>query len=279
MDDGREVTIIGAMATPASARRLIRQVQRNSPAPIRRVIIDASGIDKLGGAAAFADLGVDIWAPPDVIDALPQVVEFIALERGAIDDEWGRILSLRIAPLQPTQEFTLSGGVMQVLSLPGGCNRNANAIVRLRGPAFAAVYVGGLVQTGHHPWLGGRIFRKEDRPDLPVWSRCVRWLLESGQFEGRWYTDEGPQPPGPAGAREFSDYLDFVQRVAESYVEERILSREDATAMALGRHGQRLAMFLRRRYPERIGDLPGMQRSLASMLAALVQAKSRGSRL
>jgi hypothetical protein len=273
IDDGREISVVGATATPAGGERLIRLLQRSSTSPLRRLIVDAATIDKAGGAAAFAQAGAEVWASSAVASHLPQVVESFAFERGHLDDGLRQLLELRLRTFERHVAFPQAGGSLEVLDVAGGCNAQANSVVRLVEPERRMLYVGAIIQPSRHPWFAARANDGQGAPGLAAWAACVGRLIDSGDLDAAWYSDEGPQAPGSAAAREFQAYLADADALTQATVSEQVRGPEDAQPRLLRAYAGRIALALSRRYPRRVGDVEDMARGLAQVLLDLVLRK------
>ena len=277
IDDGKQVTIVGATSSYTSARRLIATVRRSTSSAIQRVILDSSRPGAAGGIAAFAEEGIDIWASRRVERGLRETFPYYAAKRG---DPHGSILRAARTPITTFDErmsFQLTAsGAIEVIDLPHGCNANGNSMVRLRTDR-PITYVGSLVQAQHHPWLSGPISDGLPMADLPAWRHCIQLLREAGQFEHEWYTDEGDQGSGDGKVAAFIEYLDFVEGSLQKVFADRLHARQSFNFASLPSLAAELAAAIARRFPERRGDLADLHRALIEVLhAEVVRRTERG---
>lgn len=277
VDDGREVTLIGATASPTSARRLLEHLPRTSTSTLRRVVIDGATIEKAGGIAAFAAGGIEVWAAAEVASQLPSLVEHLASETGGFSDDLLALLSTRIATFERRQVFRLAEGRIEFQTIPNGCNANANTVARIDTAEGPVTYVGAIIQPRRHPWFGGRLKAGRADPDLNAWVGCIKWLIDAGQLRSSWASDEGVQH-GAAAADEFIEYLQHVEASARRLIDEKVLGSDEGASWRLLGLSKALVHALRLRYPNRLGDPDDMVRSLLAVLEALHRRRDIGRR-
>jgi hypothetical protein len=274
IDDGREITVVGATSSYESGARMIDALRRSSTSTLRRVVLDASTMEKAGGAAAFADAGAEIWASDTVAARLPDTVASYAWERGAMDDRLRRLIALPLSTFHRSISFEQATGRLEVVDVDRGCNADANSLIRVLGAARPFLYVGPNVQPSRHPWLAARSGSPpRGNTALGAWVECVEGLLASGALDGWWYTDEGSRMRGDAAAREFVSYLRDIDALTREVVRERFRSPEDAQPRLIRAQAAELAALIARRYPRRAGSQSDMSRGLAEVLLDLVTHK------
>ena len=151
------VVVIDALGTPALGKALIAAIGAISQQPVKRLILTHYHADHYYGAAAFREIGAEIWAHRAALPYLEsgepekrraQRAEALA-GMGMVDENMPIVRADRW--LDDATRFTLGGVEFEIIHV-GPAHSPEDVIVRLRRKGV--VFCGDIMFTGRIPFVG-----------------------------------------------------------------------------------------------------------------------------
>ena len=179
------VTVVGATWTPETARRLVDEIRKVTPKPIREVVNTNYHPDRAGGNAYFRSAGIRIVSTALTRDLLKSdwdaVVEWT---RRAIPDY--PALPVVLPDLVYPGNFELQGGRVRAIYLGPSHTRDG---IFIHFPEEKVLYGGCILKEQ----LGNMTFA--DRAEYPRTLRRLQdlHLLIGKIIAGHWSAEHGPE--------------------------------------------------------------------------------------
>ena len=219
-DTGKEVVVFDAQFTRSAARAVIEDIRERTDSPITHLVITHANPDKFNGANVFRELGAEVIASRQTVEAMPGVHAY----KKHYFVEVAGTFTAQTYPELPQVDVTFSG--QKTLQLSSGhevllrhIDRSAVAPTHTVAhiPSLDALVVGDLIHHGVHAWLEGPIVDGRPRPDLRAWKSA---LEELDRFEGVVvYGGRGESAPLEEAVAAQMHYLTEVEQIVREHLQ------------------------------------------------------------